>query len=175
MLQHLVITALGAYTPQLAVQFSKALTDCGCNITDSRMTSLGQNFAIISMIAGNWDAIAKLEDMLPKLEKQLGIAIHSRRTELFKPDRELMPYAIDAVCPNRIKVVYELASFFTGNNIHIQEIYTSTYQATHTGTAMSSVHMTVHIPAENSIASLRSDFMEFCDRLNLDAIMEPVK
>lgn len=175
MLQHLVLTALGSYTPQLAEQFSKALTDSGCSITDSRMTMLGNNFAMITMLAGNWDSIAKLEDMLPKLEERLDIAIHSKRTELFKPSTGLMPYAIDAVCSNRVSVVYELAKFFASNNIQIQEIYTSSYRASHTGSPMYSVHITVHIPTENSIASLRGDFMEFCDQLNLDAIMEPVK
>ncbi len=44
-----------------------------------------------------------------------------------------------------------------------------------TGAKMFSLHMMVNIPSDSSIASIRGDFIEFCDRLNLDAIMEPVK
>jgi len=37
------------------------------------------------------------------------------------------------------------------------------------------VHMTVEIPSRLHIATLREDFMEFCDQLNLDGVMEPIK
>jgi len=175
MLHNLVITALGKHTPQVAMQFNKAITDAQCNISESRMTTLGNEFAALMMISGTWNAIAKFENLVPKLEKQLNITINIRRTDAFQPATELMPYAIDVVCCNREGVVYELVKFFTDNDIHIQEIYTSSYQANHTGTSMFSLHLTIHIPTQHSLATLRGEFMEFCDRMNLDAIMEPVK
>jgi glycine cleavage system transcriptional repressor len=35
--------------------------------------------------------------------------------------------------------------------------------------------MSVDIPANTQISALREEFMEFCDQLNLDAVIEPVK
>jgi glycine cleavage system transcriptional repressor len=35
--------------------------------------------------------------------------------------------------------------------------------------------MFINIPASVHISGLREEFMEFCDQLNVDAIMEPVK
>jgi glycine cleavage system transcriptional repressor len=40
---------------------------------------------------------------------------------------------------------------------------------------MFSVHMTVDIPASTQISALREEFMELCDQLNLDAVIEPAK
>jgi glycine cleavage system transcriptional repressor len=40
---------------------------------------------------------------------------------------------------------------------------------------MFSVQMFINIPAGLHISGLREEFMEFCDQLNLDAILEPVK
>jgi glycine cleavage system transcriptional repressor len=40
---------------------------------------------------------------------------------------------------------------------------------------MFSVQITVNIPGNLQISALRDEFMDFCDHLNLDAIMEPVK
>ena len=40
---------------------------------------------------------------------------------------------------------------------------------------MFSMQMFINIPAGVPISGIREEFMEFCDRLNLDAIMEPVK
>jgi len=33
----------------------------------------------------------------------------------------------------------------------------------------------VHIPSRIHLAALREEFMELCDHLNLDAILEPFK
>jgi glycine cleavage system transcriptional repressor len=72
-------------------------------------------------------------------------------------------------------IVHNLASFFSQRQINIQEMVTSSYAAAHTGTPMFAVHMTVDIPASLQISVLRDEFMDFCDQLNLDAVMEPVK
>ena len=40
---------------------------------------------------------------------------------------------------------------------------------------MFSLHMTINVPAHTLIAALRDEFLDFCEQLNLDAIIEPVK
>jgi glycine cleavage system transcriptional repressor len=40
---------------------------------------------------------------------------------------------------------------------------------------MFSIQMIVNVPSRIQVASLREEFMDFCDRVNLDAILEPVK
>jgi glycine cleavage system transcriptional repressor len=40
---------------------------------------------------------------------------------------------------------------------------------------MFSVHISLEVPADTHIASLREEFLDFCDRLNLDAVIEPIK
>ncbi len=72
-------------------------------------------------------------------------------------------------------IVHNLASFFSQRNINIQDLATACYCAAHTGTPMFSVHMTLDVPADTHIAGLREEFLDFCDRLNLDAVIEPVK
>ena len=42
-------------------------------------------FAVIMLVSGNWNAIAKLEDLLPRLEQKLDLTIGSRRTQLRGP------------------------------------------------------------------------------------------
>ena len=40
---------------------------------------------------------------------------------------------------------------------------------------MFSVQATVSIPADVSIAQLREEFLQFCDHMNIDGILEPIK
>ena len=79
---HLVISAIGHDRPGLIDEFSRAILDCGCNIGDSRMAVLGSELAMMMALSGHWNAIAKLENLLPKLEESLGVKIISKRSEV---------------------------------------------------------------------------------------------
>ena len=43
------------------------------------------------------------------------------------------------------------------------------------GAQMFAVQMIVNVPTRIHLSSLREEFLELCDNLNLDAILEPVK
>ncbi|MBA2593125.1 MAG: glycine cleavage system protein R [Gammaproteobacteria bacterium] len=175
MQNHFVISALGNNRPGLVHQLSKAVKDCGCNILDSRMAVLGGEFAVILLLAGTWDAIAKIESMIPRLEDSLDLTLISRRTEVREKVANLMPYAVEVVASDRPGIVHDIAQFFSSRDINIEELFTGSYAAAHTGTPMFSLHVTISVPTNTSIAALRGEFMDLCDQLNLDAVMEPVK
>lgn len=171
----LVISAIGKDRPGIVDQLSKTVLEHECNISDSRMTVLGGEFAILLLVEGNWNTLAKLEDSMPALEQQLGLTIIAKRTEERPPGGELLPYGVDVVSLDHPGIVHHLASFFSSREINIEDLVTNSYAAAHTGTAMFAVHMTVGIPSNVHIATLRDEFMEFCDGMNLDAVLEPVK
>jgi glycine cleavage system transcriptional repressor len=175
MSSNLVISVLGKDRPGIVNELSECILDAGGNIADSRMSVLGGDFAVILMVSGNWNTIAKIEGQLAQLAETLDMTITSRRTEQRPVRRDLLPYGVDVVALDHPGIVHHLASFFSARDINIQGMDTSTYCAAHTGTPMFNVHMTVEIPARLHIATLREDFMEFCDQLNLDGVMEPIK
>ena len=172
---HLVISALGIDRPGIVNQLSKAIYDLQCNISDSRMTVLGGEFAILLMVEGPWNQLAKLEDQVPELQAKLDLTITTKRTEERAPNAKLLPYGVDVVSLDHPGIVYSLASFFSDKDINIEDMTTSSYAAAHTGTPMFSVRMNIGIPADIQIAVLRDEFMDFCDSMNIDAVLEPIK
>ena len=172
---HLVISALGKDRPGIVNQLSKAIYELDCNVSDSRMTVLGGEFAILLMVEGPWNLLAKLEDQVPELQDRLHLTIISRRTEERAGNANLLPYGVDVVSLDHPGIVYSLASFFSDKNINIEDMTTSSYAAAHTGTPMFSVRMSIGIPADIHIAALRDEFMDFCDSMNIDAVLEPIK
>ncbi|MEW7978810.1 MAG: glycine cleavage system protein R [Candidatus Sedimenticola endophacoides] len=172
---YLVISALGKDRPGIVNALSKAILEEGCNIADSRMTVLGGEFAILLMVEGNWNTLSRLEQNLPQIEAQLELTIISKRTEGRTGGLELLPYAVEVVALDHPGIVHHLASFFSSRDINIEDLITTSYAAAHTGTPMFSVSMTVGIPADLHIATLRDEFLEFCDSMNLDAVLEPLK
>lgn len=175
MLNFVAISVIGSDRQALIEPFVKAVRDCGCNIVDSRMTMLGNRFAMMMLLSGTWDAIAKIENLLPRLEEQLEVVAIAERTEQRTTVATHMPYAVEVVAVDDLGIVHEMVQFFAARAIGIEDLYSGTYTAAHTGASMFSLHMTIGVPTDISIASLRGEFMEFCDQLNLDSIMEPVK
>jgi len=172
---YLVISALGQERSGLLDQLSRSVLDCGCNIRNSRVTVLGTELAAIVLVEGNWNNVAKLETVLPGLEKRTNLSITTRRTEKRKHERKLLPYGVEVVALDQPGIVHNLASFFSTRDIAVADMVTDAYTSNTTGTPMFSVHMTVDVPADLQIAALREEFMDLCDRLNLDAVLEPVK
>ncbi len=172
---YLVISALGEDHPGIVNNLSKAIAEHGCNIEDSRMTVLGGEFAAMLLVEGKWNTLAKIENSLPELETQLGMTIIAKRTGERSSTRSLVPYGVEVVSMDHPGIVNSLANFFAEREINIEDLATSSYSAPHTGTPMFSVHMSVGIPSEMHIAGLRDEFMDYCDSLNLDAVLEPLK
>jgi glycine cleavage system transcriptional repressor len=79
--KHLIIIVLGALRAGSINELIKAISHYGCNIVDSRISTLGQEFAANLLVTGTWNTIAKLETSLPLLEKKLELSILQRRTD----------------------------------------------------------------------------------------------
>ena len=151
------------------------ISECGGNITESRMVALGAEFAMLLLISGNWHALAKLESELTRLAGTGTFSVHMKRTEPRPSRTDMLPYSIDVVSLDQGGIVAGLAGFFAGRGIDIAEVSTRSYPAAHTGAPMFSVQMIVNVPSRIHVAHLREEFMDYCDSLNLDAILEPVK
>ena len=173
--QLMVISAVGGDRTGVVHELTRIILDCGGSIRESRMTGLGAEFAMLLLVSGNWHTVNRMEQNLAKFGESNGLTIQLKRTEPRVFSKKLVPYAIDVVCLDQPGIVHNLAGFFSERNIEIGEVTTRSYPAAHTGTAMFSVQMFINIPAGIHISGLREEFMEFCDQLNLDAIMEPVK
>jgi glycine cleavage system transcriptional repressor len=174
-MQQLMICGIANNQPQLLTQVSKAILECGGHITDSRATTFGHTLSLNLQVSGSWDVIVKIENLLPRLQKQYNFNYTSARTEARPIIMDVMPYAIEAIALYDPKIIYELCQFFSSRNIGIEELVSQRYVPTQTNTLMYTVSMTVYIPNDDSIAQLRNEFMEFCDDLNLDAIIAPTK
>jgi glycine cleavage system transcriptional repressor len=171
----LAVTAIGSDRTGLVKDLSLAISSSGGSILQSRMTTLGQEFAMLVLVSANWHAIKKVEEALEKLQESGDLTITTRATnERAKPE-PAVPYSIDIVAIDQEGIVVKLASFFAGRNIEIADLNTRQYNAAHTGATMFSVRMAVNVPASTHLASLREEFHEFCEEHNLDAIIEPTQ
>ena len=174
MSQLIVISAVGPDRTGVVQDISEDILNCDGNIEESRMATLGSDFAMLLLVSGNWHTLNRLEKGLEKL-RESGLTYTIRKTEERRIKEDRMPYAVDVVSLDHQGIVYNLANFFASHNIEIADVATRSYAAAHTGAPMFAVQMSVNVPSSIHIAQLREEFLELSDRLNLDAILEPVK
>ncbi len=170
----LAITAIGPDRAGVIRDLSQAVSGSGGNIRESRMIALGSDFAVLMLVAGNWHAVNKIRDRLTQLQRDTGLAITVRDTEPRSLEPSA-PYNVDVVALDQEGIVLRLSSFFANRSLEIAEMNTRRYNAPHTGAAMFSVQMTINLPGNVHVATLREEFLDFCDEHNLDAIMEPAQ
>ena len=175
MTQHLVISAVGKDQPGIVNSLSLSIFDRQCNIVDSRMAVLGGEFAIILMVSGEESAISQLTTHLAETTEKPGLTITTKATTSRENNLTLVPYTIEAIALDNPGIVYQLASFLSSKQINIENLTTESYAAAHTGSPMFAVTMTVGIPAEQKINTLRDEFTDFCDELNIDTTFKPAK
>ncbi|MDH5649952.1 MAG: ACT domain-containing protein [Gammaproteobacteria bacterium] len=173
--QCIVLSAIGNDRPGIVSELSGDINKWGGNIADSRMTVLGGEFALILLVEGSESAIKEIEQNIDDLQQRLSLTIICRRTGRGGPKQSGVPYAIEVVAMDHPGIVSDIARFLSSRGINIQDMDTHSYAAAHTGTPMFALTMTVSIPADQSIAVLRQAFKSYCDDLNMDATLEPLR
>lgn len=175
MTQHILVTAIGTDRNGLVRHVTKTLLDCGCNIAESRLATMGSQFIMLILVSGNWHSKSKLESALADVAKAQTLEISLRETDMSAANTQQLPYAIDLVCMDQPGIVNTLASFLSAQDIAITEMTSKRYGAAHTGAQMFNMQMIISLPDSIHIATLREEFMVLCDHYNFDAILEPVK
>jgi glycine cleavage system transcriptional repressor len=175
MSQLIVLSAIGTDRTGVVQDITEVILSCGGNIEESRMATLGSEFAMLMLVSGNWHTLTRLQNGLDKLSQgdDLTVAIRKTGEKMTKETR--MPYAVDIVSLDQQGIVFNLANFFASRDVEIADVATRRYSAAHTGAPMFAVQMAINVPSTVSISQLRDEFLELSDRLNLDSILEPVK
>ena len=168
----LVISALGNDKPGIVNELSKTILDQGGNISESRMTVLGGEFAMMLLVTGTQECIDNILSKLEETGEKLNLTLIAKETQNQEANSKRLPYKVTVVSMDHPGIVHNISDFLSSHKLNIEEIETNTYPAAHTGTAMFSLEMTISIPADSSVRNLRDEFITFCDDLNLDASLE---
>ncbi|WP_018865808.1 MULTISPECIES: glycine cleavage system protein R [unclassified Thioalkalivibrio] len=172
---HLILNLIGPDQPGLVSSVTRVIVDTGCNLESSRITVVGGYCCMALSASGNWKTLGTLESRLERLEAEMGLVVVARRGPLEERAEAAMPYAVDAVALDAPGLLNALADFFTSRGVNLRDVQTRVYIAQQTGARMFAANMVVDIPAGQHLASLRGEFMDFCDELNVDGVLDPIK
>lgn len=171
----LAITVLGNKTSEFIAEALSAISVCQCSVLELRTSNLTQITALYLLMDGNWNHIAKLEGMLDVIAKRLAMQISFLRPETNNQHPEGVPYTLETISMDKKDLLFLVSSFLLERGIVIEEITASRHQAAFFNNTVFSSKFILLVPDDVRVLSLREEFLDFCDNLNIDAILEPIK
>ena len=88
---HLLINAYSTHPQSPLLAVTRRIADSGCNLVDTRLATVGRDVSVTALATGPWDAVAKLETMLTKLEREEGLKLIWYRTGPKPVQSSLLP------------------------------------------------------------------------------------
>ena len=166
-----IMTAFSKDRPGIVADITEVLYENGCNLEDSTMTGMLDEFVIILLFTGRRD---DLEERLLKdcrrLEKEKGITAFIRSVEA--KEKEKMPdfvtKTINVEGVDQTGIVYKVTRFLANQHINIENLTTRRSVSPESGTAMYFMEMKVQIPDKISVAELEKGLSQVGEDLSLD-------
>lgn len=124
-----ILSAIGKDKPGIVAEVSKVLFETGCNIEDSSMTILRNDFAMILLVSLPPDKGSSfLDKKLGAVRKKLGLSIVVRdlKTSELKtaPSAPVRPYMISVYGTDKPGIVFRISDFLARKNINITDVET---------------------------------------------------
>lgn len=171
----LIVSAIGEWRDDLIGALLQEVRDRGCTIHDCRSGILGSSLSAQLLIAGNWSAIGKLETALPAISQKLDLQINALRNGERSLRPQHRPFAVEINAPQHADLLSQICGFFASQGCVVAELVCQDYCAGQTGAAMINVQAVALVPLDGQPPSLREAFMDLCDDLNADGILDPIK
>lgn len=173
--EFLSISVLAAPRPQIALELFRAIRERGGEVEDCRIAPIGDRLTANLVVSGNWSTLGRLETALPGIAEKLELQVRFERCGPREQNPGFRPYAADVIAPQQPELLVHLLEFFSAQDVQVAEMNSQKYQSGHTGASMCSVQMTLHVPVNQHPQALRESFMDLCDDLNADGMLDPIK
>ncbi len=166
--QFLVITALGTDRPGIVNTITRLVSECGCNIEDSRLAMFGKEFTFIMMLSGSWNAITQIEATLPLKGAELELLIVMKRTQSVQTTDYPLTVTVNVVVDDAPRIIEQFTNLFTTQQCNIAELVSKTQPANMNSgmPAQLEIQITAHHPLDDNGIIIKNKFQQLCTMLN---------
>ena len=169
----IVLTAIGEDRPGIVSELTQLVSDCHCNIIDSRIAILGNEFTFIMLLAGDMSAISRIEHTLPTKGMELGLLTMMKRTASHVACEFCAGYTLEYTGIDTPGTLSKVTRFFADNNISICSLKSDTYDE---GNELKMrCELEFNIPVEVDIDNFKVSFEDLSRSLNVDYIFRRIR
>lgn len=162
---HLVITALGTDRPGIVNTITRHVSRCGCNIDDSRLALLGNEFTFIMLLSGSWNAIGLIESTLPIKGAELELLIIMKRTEVEAHPPRPETTRIEVEVADSPSIIERFTDLMDTHGMNIAELVSRTQPSRPGAAATLYIQMTAHSTDQRQRPEFEQAFQQLCTEL----------
>ena len=171
---HAILTAIGADRPGLVDEVSEFIFQRGGNIEDSRMVNLRGQFAMMVLVGGPEEVMAKLRSELAALSRQTSLQADLRPAQApCTAAGDALPFRLRGTGIDQQGLIHRVAHLLRGMNVNIESLDTRLTPAPYTGSPMFEMEFILAVPKSTPVSQLRQRLTSVCDELNIDWELEP--
>ncbi|MFY8325951.1 glycine cleavage system protein R [Pseudoalteromonas sp. ZZD1] len=169
----IVLTAIGEDRPGIVSELTQLVSDCHCNIIDSRIAILGSEFTFIMLLAGDMSAISRIEHTLPVKGMELGLLTMMKRTASHTQSEFCAGYTLEYTGIDTPGTLSKVTRFFADSQISICSLKSDTYGEDEQ-TKMR-CELEFNIPVDVNIDEFKIDFEALSRTLDVDYIFRRIR
>jgi glycine cleavage system transcriptional repressor len=171
-----IMTAFGKDRPGIVADVTQILYENGCNLEDTSMSMLSDEFTInLLFSSGN----ANIEKILAKecavLEKQKNISAFIRPIQTVAQEiRKKLPLCtIHIEGLDQAGIVYKISRYLSDNKLNIVDLKSTVKATPESGTALYLMDIHIQLPDSSSINSIEEDLNAVAEEINVDITVTP--
>ncbi|ALQ08617.1 MULTISPECIES: glycine cleavage system protein R [Pseudoalteromonas] len=169
----IVLTAIGEDRPGIVSELTQLVSDCHCNIIDSRIAILGCEFTFIMLLNGDMSAISRIEHVLPTKAMELGLLTMMKRTASHTPSEFCAGYTLEYTGIDTPGTLSKVTRFFADSNISICSLKSDTYSQE--DDIKMRCELEFNIPVDVDIDQFKISFESLSHTLNVDYIFKRIR
>lgn len=170
-MSHAILSAVGSDRPGLVDEVSRFIFDRGGNIEDSRMVNLRGQFAMMVLVGGEKESLARIGSELGQLTERSGIHAQWRDAgpaALTAEGSAARPYRLRASAMDQPGLVHRVAHLLREMNVNIESLQTQLGSAPITGAPVFSMELVLAVGPGVGIGRLKEAVGALCDANNMD-------
>ncbi len=166
-----ILTAFGKDRPGIVADISEIIFENKCNLEDSNMGRLADEFTLILLLTGKGDGLQEqLSRDCKRLEREKNIFVFIRPLEYHIPTSQngnhLRTIEVEGI--DQAGIVFKVSRLLAGHNINIETLKSQKKFSPNSGTAMYFMEINTKIPASVSLDELDDRLEDLANELHVD-------
>jgi len=171
-----IMTAFGKDRPGIVADVTEVLYENGCNLEDTSMSMLSDEFTInLLFSSGNKRIEAILEKECASLEQQKDISAFIRPIKSVQQEiRKKLPLCtIHVEGLDQAGIVYNISRCLSDNQLNIVDLKSTVKATPESGTALYLMDIHIQLPESSSINSIGDTLNAVAEEINVDITVSP--
>ena len=166
-----IMTAFGKDRPGIVADVTRLLYENGCNLEDTTMSMLGDEFTLNLLFSANKENVDKtLNADCQKMEKEKNISAFIRPLQEKKQVVEVSHpvYTIHVEGMDQAGIVYKISEYLASHALNILDLKSTVKATPESGTSLYLMDIHIQLPQHFSESQLEEGLNKVAEELNVE-------